>query len=446
MKIRELHKLPFLCCCLMVLQLYLQHTLWLLEANITLFLISMAISFMLAAILFIFPSFINKVSSPNGYLAVCYFLIGIVLFENILVVTGAIESFPHAYHTVHIAVYLLQPLPYLYIRTVLGRPLRSWWNILHVAPAFIYVIDIFPFLILPASEKLLVIREHQEQMNLVMVYAEGFFIPVGFHVYFSAILFSGYVFAQIYSLWAARRDFGKAFISENLSWYRWLLFFTASELITLLPIVFMVLFRTRFHSADMWYQSAVLFSMMTIVSSVYLFFRPEILYGVKGVFVNDETLPEADQEAENSTSEQVSESRDERYISLEELEKISQTLDRLIAEQLPFLRSNYSMYDMANDTGLPRKMISAYLNLYLKQTFHDFMNMHRVEYLIGLMTDAANSHLTLYALAERAGFGNRTSFINAFKKFKGETPSVFLKILNGDIRDFSEADSEAAAE
>lgn len=406
----------------------------------------MAISFMLAAILFIFPSFINKVSSPNGYLSACYFLVGIVLLESILVMTGAIVNVPHLYHTVHIAVYLIQPLPYLYIRTVLGRPARSWWHILHAIPAIVYMIDISPFLILPASEKLLLIGEHQEQMNLVVVFAEGFLLPVGFHVYFSAILFLGYIFAQIHSLWAVRRDFGKVFISENLSWYRWLLFFTTSELVTLLPIVYIVLFRTQFHSADMWYQSAVLFSMMTIVSSLYLFFRPEILYGVKGVFVNSEALTEADQGAESSGSDEVGERREERYISLEELEKVSRKIESLMIEQLPFLKSNYSISNMAIDTGLSRKMISVYLNLYLKQTFHDFMNMHRVEYLIGLMTDKKNDHLTLYALAEQAGFGNRTSFINAFKKFKGDTPSAFLKNFKTDGQDFSELDSEEGAD
>jgi len=401
----------------------------------------MAISFMLAAILFIFPSFIHKVHSPNGYLSLCYFLVGIVLLNTILVMTGAILNFPHAYHTVHIAVYILQPLPYLYMRTVLGRPPRSWWHLLHAVPAVVYVIDIFPFLILPASDKVLLIKEHQEQMNLVMVYAKGFLMPEGFHVYCSAILFSGYIFAQVYLLWSVRRNFGKAFVSENLSWYRWLLFFTASELFTLLPIVVIVLFRARFHSIDIWYQSAVLFSMMTLVSSGYLFFRPEILYGVKGVFLNEHAMSDEDQEIESVSGGQAPESREDRYISFDELKRISESISILMEVQQPFLKSHYSLLDMSKDTGLPRKMISAYLNLHLKQTFHDFMNMHRVECLVGLMTDQKNGHLTLYALAEQAGFGNRTSFINAFKKFKGDTPSAFLKSLNVDVPDFDDVDA-----
>ena len=55
------------------------------------------------------------------------------------------------------------------------------------------------------------------------------------------------------------------------------------------------------------------------------------------------------------------------------------------------------------------------------------LNEYRIHYSRELMIKDNNRQLTLEAIAFEAGFGNRNSFTNAFKKFTGNTPSAYLK-------------------
>jgi AraC-like DNA-binding protein len=43
------------------------------------------------------------------------------------------------------------------------------------------------------------------------------------------------------------------------------------------------------------------------------------------------------------------------------------------------------------------------------------------------------NNYTLYALATQAGFSNKTSFVNAFKKVHNTTPSQFIANIESEI-------------
>ena len=51
---------------------------------------------------------------------------------------------------------------------------------------------------------------------------------------------------------------------------------------------------------------------------------------------------------------------------------------------------------------------------------------YRVQYIKAGMVNRQWENITLEAIAEQAGFNNRTTFLSAFKKFTGMTPSGFM--------------------
>ena len=60
--------------------------------------------------------------------------------------------------------------------------------------------------------------------------------------------------------------------------------------------------------------------------------------------------------------------------------------------------------------------------------FNEYINHQRITYLLGQLTENPEWRLfTLEALGQKVGFNNRYTFLNAFKKVTGETPSVYLK-------------------
>jgi len=76
---------------------------------------------------------------------------------------------------------------------------------------------------------------------------------------------------------------------------------------------------------------------------------------------------------------------------------------------------------------VPPRQLTALLNRELSQSFFDWVNRHRVDTFVQLAQNPAFAHLSIMGLAEEAGFKSKSSFNTAFKKWKGTTPSAYLK-------------------
>ena len=58
--------------------------------------------------------------------------------------------------------------------------------------------------------------------------------------------------------------------------------------------------------------------------------------------------------------------------------------------------------------------------------FNDLINWCRIQYIKDGLDSAKWNLLTLEGIGEEAGFNNRTTFLAAFKKFTGVTPTAFV--------------------
>jgi AraC-like DNA-binding protein len=57
--------------------------------------------------------------------------------------------------------------------------------------------------------------------------------------------------------------------------------------------------------------------------------------------------------------------------------------------------------------------------------FIDFTNQKRIKYCVEKLDSGDWKNFTIEAIAQECGFNNRNSFTNAFKKFKGVSPSEY---------------------
>jgi YesN/AraC family two-component response regulator len=65
--------------------------------------------------------------------------------------------------------------------------------------------------------------------------------------------------------------------------------------------------------------------------------------------------------------------------------------------------------------------------------FNEYINSYRINYLLEKLKENQDlQKFTLEALGQMVGFSNRYTFLNAFKKVTGETPSSYLKNRKGD--------------
>lgn len=103
---------------------------------------------------------------------------------------------------------------------------------------------------------------------------------------------------------------------------------------------------------------------------------------------------------------------------------------QLMEEEKVYLDSDLKLKDLADRLGLSVPNTSQLINQNLHKDFNTFINEYRIDAAIDLLE--SNASLTLQNVAYETGFNNNVTFYKAFKKYKGTSPSEYLKevILN----------------
>ncbi len=115
--------------------------------------------------------------------------------------------------------------------------------------------------------------------------------------------------------------------------------------------------------------------------------------------------------------------------SAQELEDYRSALDRLMAEEQPYLNPDLSLRDLAKLMDLPANYLSQLLNEGLDKNFSEYINSYRLEAFKTKAAEPSNRHLTILALAYDSGFNSKTVFNTFFKKVMGMTPSKYWKMV-----------------
>ena len=119
--------------------------------------------------------------------------------------------------------------------------------------------------------------------------------------------------------------------------------------------------------------------------------------------------------------------QDKKYQSsnLKESEKSSyiEQLEKLMIEEKPYLNNDLRIKTLADKLAIPHHHLSQLINEHYQHSFFDYINQYRIEESKRLIQN--NPELKLLQVAFDSGFNNKTSFVNAFKKFEGQTPSGF---------------------
>ncbi len=137
----------------------------------------------------------------------------------------------------------------------------------------------------------------------------------------------------------------------------------------------------------------------------------------------------ADRLAQSPENETGSEAGNSFRFTSDEATQMRLVIQNVMTLGESYLQPRYSLSDLAKDTHIPVHHLSAFINKYYKMNFNDFLNLHRIEHFKKrILSDKSWQSLTLEAMARQSGFGNRTTFTLAFKKFNGITPTQFLRL------------------
>jgi len=116
--------------------------------------------------------------------------------------------------------------------------------------------------------------------------------------------------------------------------------------------------------------------------------------------------------------------------TMTELEKKKEALQHFMTTQKLFLRNDLSLPALARALDWNRSELSAVINQGFDQNFYDFINSLRVEEVIRRLENGDHQQYSLDYIVREAGFNSYTTFYRVFKKFKGTTPTQYIKSMN----------------
>jgi AraC-like DNA-binding protein len=92
-------------------------------------------------------------------------------------------------------------------------------------------------------------------------------------------------------------------------------------------------------------------------------------------------------------------------------------------EKKPFLQTDFSLPDLAQQLGTSVHALSQVINESLGKNFFEMVAEYRVDESKQLLKDQPN--IKVEQIAEQVGYNSKSSFNTAFKKLTGKTPSEF---------------------
>jgi AraC-like DNA-binding protein len=115
-------------------------------------------------------------------------------------------------------------------------------------------------------------------------------------------------------------------------------------------------------------------------------------------------------------------------LTVEIQSQLLEKLNRVMLDQKPFLKTEFSLPDLAQQLGTSVHTLSQTINERLGKSFFEMVAEYRVSEAKKLLKDQPN--IKVEEIAEQVGYNSKSSFNTVFKKLTGSTPSEFRSRKN----------------
>lgn len=143
-----------------------------------------------------------------------------------------------------------------------------------------------------------------------------------------------------------------------------------------------------------------------------------------------------EQQKEADRSSQKTDNKEVKYKSsnLDDAAKqsLQQTLHDVMDTTEEYLSPDFSIARLAELAGSTTKVVSQVINECFGNNFNAFVNEYRIRYACQMMDGKVHQNLTVQAIGSEVGFKSHTTFVTAFKRFTGLTPSNYLALAKNN--------------
>ncbi len=376
----------------------------------------------------------------NRLLAITVFSLTLAMTQAFLIYSGNLVKFPHFFRVPSPFFYLSLGTSYLYVRSVLNDETSfRKYDLLHFLPAFLHLVEMMPFYLKSTTEKRIVIESLLQHPGQIAQLNEGL-LPPYMHNLLRSVIGLIYISLMVRLLIKAKREKNEA-ISQTAS-FGWLKWFTAIMAIAIGSVFLILLLpQSPYLNKTLGIHLSVI--VCFVVLNFYLFFRPQILYGIPRLRIKTlKVNGEHNESMESASSHQRAIQLVEDDINQSDESSNENSLDYLLAykpvlelhldEKKPYLQQGYNIGKLSSETGIPQHHLSALLNKVYGVRFNDFINQYRIEHITKHFSQSGWDKMTLEGIASEVGFNSRTTFFNAIKKSTGLSPSEYVNKIRSE--------------
>ncbi len=323
---------------------------------------------------------------------------------------------------------------YLYIKGFLKDETKlkklEW---LHFIPAVFVLINMIPFYLSSTPEQLSFINNFSG--NSKAVSHIKFIIPLGIVFLSRSLIFLAYMFFSWKTFIAAIKNKSENIIPVQKNWLAFLLSITTVfHIITFLVTFYMISNDVSIGAMIDLKLFSITVSVLMLLFIIYPILQPVVLFGhliVKPqkdlplIELTEPILITSTEELDSTASTATPKNTlltDEQIYYYEKLFEESMKTDKF------YLDPEITISKLSELLNIPKHHCSFFLNQTANKSFRAYINHYRIKYFLELHAKHSKE-LTNEALFVQAGFNSRNTFIAAFKKETGYTPTEYF-VLN----------------
>ncbi len=373
------------------------------DAWIVFFFVAAANSWLLAALLYFNASETER--KTKRWLSVLLFLFGSTLFYYVCFWTNLVRYYIHLNNVLDGLPLLFGPVLLFYYQELTYKKVAKNW-FAHLLPYAIVTLFHLPIIFQNTQNKLLFYQNLQNDWLW-----KSFFLVSTIIVTVSLLGYAAYFLKKYVAEKAFLNQFSDKKELQKVGWERGL--FLAFALYALLCLLYYILVWTNVLTLTTDY-----FVCLGLVLCIYYIafrgFSPPVFYQ-ENIKQNEQYI----------TTKQLIKEADIEYFKL----KLRAALD----ERKLYLQKDLKMASLAENIGLSTHQLSYLINHEFEMPYADLINEYRINEAKRLLEDPEIRKEKLLRVAFDTGFSNKTSFINAFKKQTGFTPSEWRERVENNV-------------
>lgn len=384
-------------------------------------------------------SFNGKKFAATYFLGFFFFSLSVYAFSQYILLYSKsvflITFFLHNFSALASLPYLIGPMLFLYIRSVLtDDPELKITDSLHLMPILIYFLVSIPQNCVPLSDK---IADAITLFNNTDYIAHFKGTPLSGLFPVETILLSRPFLVLFYTLWAVglfmhylRRNKKTGVLSQQHFMTHWLTFLLSFLLLLVVSQILSISKAFNMHFSEIFFSLNIvrLLSGLGLIGLLISpFFFPAILYGLPRMPRSETPVI---REVDNIELQSGKSTKTNYNLESDYLLAIHQKTEEFMKEARPYLQPGFNLPQLSVHVQVPAHHLSYYFREVKKQTFNDYRNEWRINHAKKLINEGKASEITLEAIGSLSGFSSRNTFISDFKKFEGESPGSYASRFN----------------